>query len=270
MKNIELREKLKKGDLVIGTLIVSPSPFWPKLLVNCPLDFIFIDTEHIALNRSDLSWMCRTYSAMGYPPLVRMKSPDPFIATQFLDDGAGGVISPYTETVDQVKELVGATKKRPIKGRKLNDLMVNHDLEGKLDTYISQFNEQNLLILNIESTPAIENLDNILEIQGIDAIQIGPHDLTSSLGIPEEYENSLYLNSIEKIFKKARAKSIGAGIHSWGDTKYQKRLIDMGANMIIHKADAIIFQEGLQKEISEIKDLIGKDEDSNIKGKIQI
>ena len=69
--------------------------------------------------------------------------------------------------------------------------MEGNEIEKKLDTYLSKFNEHNLLILNIESTPAIGNLDSILEIQGIDAIQIGPHDLTSSLGIPEEYENNI-------------------------------------------------------------------------------
>ena len=270
MNTIELRGKLQKGELVLGTLIVSSSPFWPKLLVNCPLDFVFIDTEHIAINRVDLSWMCRTYSAMGYPPLVRMKSPDPYIATQFLDDGASGVISPYTETIDQVKELVGATKKRPIKGLKLNGIMEGNEIETKLDKYMSQFNDHNLLILNIESKPALENLNSILEIKGIDAIQIGPHDLTSSLGIPEEYENTIYLKTIEKIFKKARSKSIGAGIHAWGDPKYQKKLIDMGANMIIHKADAIFFQEGLQKEINKIKELVSNDKRKKQEKKIQI
>ena len=79
-----------------------------------------------------------------------------------------------------------------------------------------------------------------------------------------------YLNTIEKNFKKARSKSIGAGIHAWGDPKYQKRLIDMGANMIIHKADAIFFQEGLEKEINKIKELVGKGESIQLETKIQI
>ena len=118
MNSIELKNNLKKGELVLGTLIVSASPFWLKILENCSLDFIFIDTEHIALNRVDLSWMCRSYSAIGYPPLVRMPSPDPYIATQYLDDGASGVIAPYVEIIEQVKELIGATKKRPIKGKR--------------------------------------------------------------------------------------------------------------------------------------------------------
>ena len=259
MKNLELKQKLKEGDLVLGTLIVSTSPFWPKILKDCSLDFTFIDTEHIAISRETLSWMCRTYSAMGLPPLVRMKSPDKYIATEFLDDGAAGIISPYTETVTQVKELVGATKKRPLKGGRLNQLMAGKkNLKESLDDYINKFNENNLLILNIESKPAVENLDEILEIEGIDAIQIGPHDLTTSLGIPEEYDNPIYLNTIEMVFKKARSKSVGAGIHAWGTPEYQKRLLDLGANMLIHKADAFFFRDGLENDLNEIRSLIGE------------
>ena len=116
-----------------------------------------------------------------------------------------------------------------------------------------------MLVLNIESKPAVENLDQILDIEGIDAIQIGPHDLTTSLGIPEEYDNPIYLDTIEIVFEKARSKSVGAGIHAWGAPQYQKRLLDLGANMLIHKADAIFFRDGLENDLNEIRSLFGKD-----------
>ena len=62
MRTKELKGKLHNGQIVFGTLVVSPSPFWPKLLSKCDLDFVFIDLEHIALDRSQVSWMCRSYS----------------------------------------------------------------------------------------------------------------------------------------------------------------------------------------------------------------
>ena len=101
--------------------------------------------------------------------------------------------------------------------------------------------------------PAIENLDHILDVPELDAIQIGPHDLTTNLGIPEQYEDPQYLNLLESIFKKTRAKGIGAGIHAWGNIEYQSRLLSMGANMLIHKADAIFVEEGLKSEIKQIR-----------------
>ena len=78
MTPVELKNALHNGGPVFGTLIVSPSPFWPKVISDCGLDFVFIDTGHIALDRSQVSWMCRCYKAMGLPPLVRIVSPSPY------------------------------------------------------------------------------------------------------------------------------------------------------------------------------------------------
>ena len=88
----QLRRRLLAGDTVFGTLIVSPSPQWPGAVRECGLDFVFIDTEHIALHRVQLRWMRRTYAALGLPPLVRIPSPDPCAAGMVLDGGAAGAI----------------------------------------------------------------------------------------------------------------------------------------------------------------------------------
>ena len=112
-------ERLRSGENVFGTLIVSPSPMWPRALEGSGLDFVFIDTEHIALDRAQVSWMCQTYARMGLAPIVRIPSPDPFEATKMLDGGAAGIIAPYVETAAQAQALRGAVKLRPIKGRRL-------------------------------------------------------------------------------------------------------------------------------------------------------
>ena len=83
---------LRQDRPVFCTLIVSPSPRWPEVVRGCGLDFVFIDTEHIALDRAELSWMCQTYAALGLSALVRIPAPDPYAATMVLDGGAAGVI----------------------------------------------------------------------------------------------------------------------------------------------------------------------------------
>ena len=176
MTPLELKNALHHDGPVFGTLIVSPSPFWPKVLGDCGLDFVFIDTEHIALDRSQISWMCRTYAAMGLPPLGRTVSPSPYEATMVLDDGAAGVVAPYIEQVEQAQQLRGASKLRPLKGKRLDDTLAGEPLPGQLADYAPGFNQDNLLIINIESAPAVENLDRILDVPGIDSVLIGPHD----------------------------------------------------------------------------------------------
>src|SRR5437764_2135485 len=102
-----LRSALHAGQRVYGTLIVADSPRWPAQVAQIGLDFVFIDTEHIALDRKELSWMCQVYAGLGLPPLVRIPSPDPYAATMALDAGAAGIVAPYVETVREVQALRG-------------------------------------------------------------------------------------------------------------------------------------------------------------------
>lgn len=259
MDAIEFRNKLRQGDQLIGTLLVAQTPFWPKILGDCGLDFVFIDTEHIAICRESLSWMCRTYSAMGLPPLVRIPSPNPYDVTVAYDDGACGVVAPYLEQVAEATALVSAARMRPLKGKRVAQGMADPPLADPLDSYIAKNTEGNTLMVNIESLPAMENLHAILEVKGIDGVLIGPHDLSCSLGLPEQYDHPTFLKAAETILTKARNAGIGAGVHYWGTTEESTRLIGMGANLFIHKADAIFLREGLHREIEALREALGEE-----------
>jgi 4-hydroxy-2-oxoheptanedioate aldolase len=193
---------------------------------------------------------------MGLTPIVRIPSPDPFEATKILDGGAGGIIAPYVETAEQAQALRGAVKLRPIKGQRLAERLVNTAFESELESYVSERNEQ-ALILNIESVPAINALDQILAVPGIDAVLIGPHDLSCSLGMPEQYDHPKFRGAARTIFQKARAAGIGAGIHFWGEPEQQAAFVRDGANMIIHSADISLFQKHLRRELSALKESLG-------------
>jgi len=253
----ELIENLRAGRNVFGTLIVSPSPRWPEAVRGCGLDFVFIDTEHIALDRAQVSWMCQTYAALGLAPVVRIPAPDPFAATMALDGGAAGIIAPYVEKAEQVRALRGAVKLRPIKGQILQQLLKGQESEPELDAYLQRGAKERLLIVNIESRPAIAALDEILAVPGLDAVLIGPHDLSCSLGIPEQYGRPEFLSACETIFRKARAAGIGAGIHFWGTVEEHGRFLALGANMLIHSADITLFQKHLRLELDAVKKMAG-------------
>lgn len=249
----QLRQRIRAGHTVFGTLIVSHSPRWPDAVRDCGLDFVFIDTEHIAIDRTDLSWMCQTYAALGLPPLVRIPSPDPYAATMVLDGGAAGVVAPYVETVAQVQALRGAVKLRPIKGRNLDALLTGQPAAPELAAYQARAAADRLLVVNIESTPALAALDAILAVPDIDLVLIGPHDLSCSLGVPERYDHPEFLAACETIFRRARAAGVGAGIHFWGDPAQQARLLALGANVLIHSADILLFKKHLRLELDAIR-----------------
>jgi 4-hydroxy-2-oxoheptanedioate aldolase len=256
MNSTQFTERLHGDPPLFGTLIVSPSPMWPAALEGSGLDFVFIDTEHIALDRAQVSWMCQAYARMGLPPLVRIASPDPFEATKALDGGAAGIIAPYVETAQQVHALRGAVKLRPVKGRRLADRIAGAAFEPPLEEYVRRRNTA-ALIVNIESTPAIEALDEILAVPGLDAVLIGPHDLSCSLAVPEQYDRPEFLTACETILRKARAAAVGAGIHAWGTVEEQARFLRLGANLLVHSADITLFRKHLRQELEAVKRAAG-------------
>ncbi len=258
MTSKQLRAALRNGDRVYGTLIVSDSPRWPAQIAGIGLDFVFIDTEHVALDRQALAWMCQTYAALGLPPIVRIPSPDPYAATMALDAGAAGIVAPYIETADQVRALHGAVKLRPIKGARLEAVLSGRArFEPELEAYQQKHHAETMLVINIESRPAIENLDALLAVDGVDAVLIGPHDLSSSLGIPERYDAPEFEAAVRTIAHRARTRGIGVGIHSWMGTAREIAWAEAGMNVLIHSADIIAMKQTLTAEIRELRTALG-------------
>lgn len=261
MNGRDLAHALKKGEYVYGTAILSPSPMWPKVVASLGLDLVFIDTEHTPLNRETVSWMCQIYRTLDIAPVVRIPSPDPYQASMVLDGGATGIIAPYIETAEQVRQLVGAVKYKPVKGEKLQNVINEKQFfEPALSDYLNQQNQENVLIVNIESVPALEALDEILSIEGLDAVLVGPHDLSCSLGLPEQYHHPLFKQSVETIIEKARAQQVGVGIHIWDAVGFDQEIVwaKKGANFIMHSSDILVFRDSMQKDIQRIKESLGE------------
>jgi len=218
------------------------------------LDFVFIDTEHVAQDRERVSWMCGAYRSLGIAPVVRIPEPDPYQACMVYDAGAEGVIAPYVETAAQVRALVGAAKLRPLKGKRLYDrLDGTAALEPELEGYLAERNAASALIVNIESTPALAALDEILAVPGLDAVLIGPHDLTCSLGIPEQYAHPRFDEAVRTIIHKARARSVGAGIHYWVSVEQEVAWAREGMNLLIHSTDSVLFAQALRADLARIR-----------------
>ena len=235
---------------------------WPGAMVSTGIDFVFIDSEHIPADRDNLSWMCRAYAGVGLPPVIRIPEPDPFAAAKILDGGAAGFIAPYIETVEQVEALTAAARYRPLKGERADQAVRDPEsLEPELRNYLEERNGGTLFIANIESVPAIENLDNLLAVGSIDSVLIGPHDLSCSLGIPEQYSHPRFDEAVRTIFATARRHNVGAGIHFWSDIQQEINWAETaGANFIMHSADLTLFTKALKADIDQIRAALGDEQ----------
>ena len=253
-----LLKKIREGKTVYGTCITSTAPTWPSIALRAGLDFVFLDTEHIPLERMEIAHMCQTFRAMGIAPIVRIPSPDPYQACQMLDAGAEGVVAPYLETCRQVRDLVGALKFRPLKGELLESALDNPEkLENSLGSYLDKWNEGNVCIANIESVTALERLEELLSEKGLDAVFIGPHDLSISLGIPEQYDHPLFEQAVKEIIRVSKKHDLAVGIHFSESPERQIRWIREGVNIVIHSSDLAMFSQRLQHDMNIIKSATG-------------
>lgn len=251
--------KLREGANVYGTCVTAASPSWPLAVAGCGVDFVFIDTEHIPLDRGDLSKLCQTYTALGITPIVRIPKPDPFLACQVIDGGAIGVVAPYLEDIDQFRDLTGAIKYRPLKGEKLENVLSGKEqLSEEMEAYLRKYNTGNLFIANIESVPALDRLDELLSSPGLDGVFIGPHDLSVSMGLPEQYDHPEFEEAVKTIIHKTRAKGLHIGIHFSLEPERQVRWVKEGANIVVHSFDIALFKQRLASDLKSIKTALGE------------
>jgi 4-hydroxy-2-oxoheptanedioate aldolase len=192
-------------------------------------------------NGQNVFGTCITTSAPLWPGIVS-------------DCGLDFVIAPYLETVAQLKELVGATKYRPLKGERLARCLDGTEAIGEnLQSYWNKYNDGILCIASIESVPALENLDNLLRIDGIDAVFIGPHDLSLNMGIPEQYDHPDFIEAVKTIIKKARQYTLGVGIHFALEPERQIQWIKEGVNVVVHSSDMALFSQRLTEDLQIIR-----------------
>ena len=127
-------------------------------------------------------------------------------------------------------------------------------MEEKLKNYIDDRCKNKLLFINIESQPAVDNLKELLSVNGVDGVIIGPHDLSCSMGLPEEYTNPTFEKTVTKIINECNKRNLGIGIHLSEEPEQQIKWSKLGVNIILHSSDISLFGKILNNEITSIKE----------------
>ena len=181
MNGSELKQVLQSGGRVFGTMIsVSRNPKWIPFMEGIGLDYVVIDTEHNYRSRGELGDFLTMFNTTGVVPIVRIPIPDSHYVTMAIDAGAQGVLAPYCETVEQVKEVVGAAKWRPLKGEAVRRVVDSGDHPSDAAReYLENRNKNNIAIIGIESQAGVDNLEDMIKVPGIDGIFVGPNDMTT-------------------------------------------------------------------------------------------
>ena len=254
MNGAELKDRVQNGGIVYGTMIsMGRNPRWGSAFSNFGIDYAIIDTEHSPRGRTDVADFIAAFSFSGVVPIVRIPIPDSHYVTMALDAGAQGILAPYCETVEEAKEVVGAAKWRPLKGELLRKAVDSGEFPSQATKeYLEARNRNNVCIVGIESVPAIANLENILKVGGIDAIFVGPNDLSITLGIPDQYDHPDYEAALREIISKCQAAGVPTLIHHQTvglTTKWLKE----GARFVLYSSDARSMHNAYRDEFGAIK-----------------
>ena len=254
MNGAELKDRVQNGGIVYGTMIsMGRNPRWGSAFSNFGIDYAIIDTEHSPRGRTDVADFIAAFSFSGVVPIVRIPIPDSHYVTMALDAGAQGILAPYCETVEEAKEVVGAAKWRPLKGELLRKAVDSGEFPSQATKeYLEARNRNNVCIVGIESVPAIENLENILRIQGIDAIFVGPNDLSITLGIPDQYDHPDYEAALREIISKCQAAGVPTLIHHQ-TVELTTKWLQEGARFVLYSSDARSMHNAYRDEFGAIK-----------------
>ncbi len=209
-----LRQRLRRGETVIGSWINSGSPIIAELMAACGFDFLCVDVEHSAV---DLPQTQQLFQAIrsGHPDcaaMVRLHGVDYALVKRYLDAGASGVVAPLVRTREEAMLLVEATKYPPQGLRGVGFCRANA-YGMRLADECARANDEILLVVQIEHIEAVRNIDAILSVPGIDSAFIGPYDLTASMGITGQFDHPDYLAARDTILKACQSHNITPGIH---------------------------------------------------------
>jgi 4-hydroxy-2-oxoheptanedioate aldolase len=254
MNGAQLREAMRNGDRVFGTMTsFVRNPRWAGVYGRLGFDYVIVDTEHSPTGRSEAADLAAAFAGAGICPIVRVPTTAPHATIEGLDAGFHGVLVPYCETPEEVRAVVRAARLRPLKGA-LHDRVRdgNLALNEATQAYLDARNANNVMIVGIESVAAIENLEAILDVGGIDAIFIGPNDLSITLGIPDQYTNPTFGEAVEYIINTAQARGIPAGGH-WFREELVQHWLDQGSRFILYSSDANALSEGYRASLNRFR-----------------
>jgi 2-keto-3-deoxy-L-rhamnonate aldolase RhmA len=249
MLHNKTKEKLLDGGIVIGTIVdLFLSPALVQILTNAGFDYVFIDTEHGNASRGEVFDFIQACRMRDITPILRVAGPVDYLISKALDMGAQGLIVPRVASPEVVKNVVQYSKFPPVGKRGFGTFAPNDFIPGDLSKDIPALNEELLTIIQIESVKAVDQVEEILSVEGVDVAFIGPLDLSIDMGIPGQTDHPELIKLAERVISVCKLKKMPVGIFGmqpevlsgWQKKGIQFLTCNMVSNMLSQGAGDIV------------------------------
>jgi len=251
MRENRLRTLWQNDQAAVNGWLAFPNSFSAEVMAHQGWDTLTIDLQHGVIDYQAMVGMLQAISTTATVPIVRVPWLEPGALMKALDAGAYGVICPMVNTREDAQKLIAWTNYAPKGTRSFGP--VRASLYGGAD-YATQANDTVVRFAMIETAQALDNLDAILSVEGLDAIYIGPSDLSLALGCRPVFDDvdPPVAQAIAHILERAQAHGVKAGVHN-GRPDVAKARIGMGFRFVTVSSDARILAAGSQDLLTEMR-----------------
>jgi 4-hydroxy-2-oxoheptanedioate aldolase len=251
MRENRLRALWKSGGAAINGWLAIPNGFASEVMAHQGWDSLTIDVQHGVVDYQAMVQMLQAISTTDTVPLVRAPWLEPGILMKILDAGSYGVICPMVNTREDAQKLVAYTSYAPRGARSFGPVRALY--YGGAD-YPTHANDTIVRFAMIETAQALDNLDDILSVEGLDAIYIGPSDLSLSLGCTPTFDDldPKAAQAVDHILERAKAHGVVAGIHN-GRADVALARIAKGFQFVTVSSDARLIAAGSQQILSAMR-----------------
>lgn len=253
-----IRKRLKSGETLIGSWINSGSSVIAELMASTGFDFLCIDAEHSAV---DLPQVQQMFQAMhsGNPDcanVIRLHGIDYALVKRYLDAGAQGIIAPLVMNRKDAELLIEATKYPPMGNRGVGFCRANQ-YGANLEENVRTANDDIFVAVQIEHINAVNCIDDILAVEGIDAVFVGPYDLSASMGLTAQFDHPDYISARTAVLNACKAKGIAPGIHVVPpDAELFIEQNKEGYQLMAYSLDITMLLEACRSGLSKIRSVL--------------
>ena len=253
----KLKNAIEKNKYAVGTFLGVANPSIVEIMGYTGLDFVVIDTEHGPYDTMPMSDLIQAAESKGLSPLVRIADITHKEMQRALDNGAEGIILPCLKSIDDFRKVVELGKFAPlgnrgfIKGR--GSGFGNEPwATGTLTEYMQNSNEKVMLLPQCETIEALSNIEEIVQIEGIDGIFIGPFDLSICMGIPGQFDAPEFKDAVDRVLRAC--KQAGKLCMTFTSSPAEARMyIDKGFDAVAYSIDTIVIGQAYKEAMEKIR-----------------
>ncbi len=233
--------KLEAGQPAYGVISTSDDPQLAELFGLAGFDYYMLDAEHGLINPTQAVNIIRACESVKMTPLVRIGPKDPKLVLQYLDAGMMGVMMPGLESVNEVKMLIDAVKYPPLGKRGLGMTRASGytSVGNAAVDYINFANKQTMVIPQFEDPALIDHFEEMISLPGVDAVIIGPRDLSLNMGFADGPQHPEVQEMIDRVIALCKKANVAAGITA-GTRADSSKMVARGATMILGIAQTLV------------------------------